>query len=263
MRDVLIHIDDGEHFADLYAVALKALDGMDARIRVLWVENPPTVPSFVRAQIGDGVEDVQRRMAQDMRDRVFAAFSANPGNAEWHEARGVPAQVATRLGRCCDLIMVPQPDWSGAGQDGESHIGEELLFSTGRPVLFIPRFTPVQSLGRRIVVAWNASAQSARAVHDALPMLKAAARVDVIGSDPAGDAELIAHLEHRGVRVSRSTQVQDGEDPGPAIMRFCQEQGADMVVMGAYGHSRLREFVLGGATRYVLKHQNLGVFMAH
>lgn len=263
MRDILVHIDDGDHFAELYATALKALQGFDARVRVLWVDNPPALPSFVRAQIGEGVETVQRKMALELRAKVQAAFNANTGGGEWFERRGTPAQVAAQLGRCCDLIVVPQPDWTGSGQDGEAHIGEELLFRTGRPVLFIPRRADVESVGRRIVIAWNDSAQSARAVHDAMPLLKKADSVDLIGGDPLADSEIIAHLERRGVTITRTTKVEDGEDSGPAIMRFCLEQGADMLVMGAYGHSRLREFVLGGATRFILKHQHLGVYMAH
>lgn len=263
MFDVLVHIDDPNRFSALYALARKAVTKLEPRLRVLWIDNPPVVPNFVRAQMGDGVEAVQRQLAQEVRDKVQAAFVAEGGDAQWIAEKGVPGEVAARYGRCADLIVVPQPDWSGAAQDGEAHVGEELLFSTGRPVLFLPREDVTRCGGERIVVAWNDSPQAARAIHDSMPFLVQAKKVMLVGIEGGNTDEIVAHLTHRGVNVTLCSGIAEDDNPGLEILALCDQHQADMLVMGAYGHSRLREFVLGGATRYILKHQNLAVLMAH
>lgn len=267
MRDILVHIDDCDLFAPLYATAMATLAPLDARVRVLWIDNPPALPAFIRAQMGEGFESWQRKMAAERRDAAHGAFLAAPQGAEWVEMHGEPARVAARLGRCCDLIVVAQPDWHGGAQAGEAHVGEDLLFASGRPVLFLPRPRPGvpagQGLGRRIVIAWNDSPQAARAVHDAVPFLTRAEHVALIGDIAGSDVEIVAHLRRLGVAVTAGTAPGSGADPATAILDFCDAQRADLVVMGAYGHSRLREYVLGGVTRQMLKRQGFGVLMAH
>lgn len=195
---------------------------------------------------------------------ILRRLGCRPG-PEWVELADDPAQLAARLGRCCDLIVVAQPDWSGGAQAGEAHVGEDLLFASGRPVLFLPRprpgVEPGLALGRRVVVAWNDSPQSARAVHDALPFLLRAEHVALIGDGIGAETGIVAHLRRRGVAATASPDA--GADPAAAILEFCDGQRADLVVMGAYGHSRLREYVLGGVTHQMLKRQGFGVLMAH
>jgi nucleotide-binding universal stress UspA family protein len=125
-------------------------------------------------------------------------------------------------------------------------------------------------VGERVLVAWNGTRESTRAVHDALPMLVRAHSVAVMEVNPKPDetpriagADMATHLARHGVRAEVSSIVADEIDVGDAILSRGADLGADLVVMGAYGHSRLREFAFGGVTRHVFKHMTVPVLMSH
>ena len=143
---------------------------------------------------------------------------------------------------------------------------EACLFTSGRPVLVAPRVATAR-LGRRIAVFWNGSAEAARAVGDAIALMERAEKVTVLDSgettnEAPSAADLIARLQARGVSASkRSVEPRDGM--GAALAAAAAEEGCDLVVMGAYSHSRLRQLILGGVTRHMLEAAQLPVFMSH
>jgi len=144
-----------------------------------------------------------------------------------------------------------------------------LVLETGRPVLLVPASDGVGAWGDRVTVAWNHSRESARAAFDALPLLKMASAVNVLainptrngGEDPAED--LVESLARHGVnaeaQVTTTTKQSDSEE----LMSELSRTGSDLLVMGCYGRSRLREMVLGGVTNYVLHHMTTPVLMSH
>jgi nucleotide-binding universal stress UspA family protein len=146
---------------------------------------------------------------------------------------------------------------------------EAGLFEAGRPVLVVPPGAP-QALGRRVLVGWSGTRESARAVSAALPLLAGAQQVDVVaftGSDESlagvkAPEAAAAWMALHGIEA-RARQRPADDGAGAALLQAAGEADADLMVMGAYGHSRLREFVLGGATRDVLTHCALPVLMAH
>jgi nucleotide-binding universal stress UspA family protein len=139
-------------------------------------------------------------------------------------------------------------------------------------VLVLPYIGPAASFGERAFVAWDASREAARAVNDALPLLRRAKQVGVLtvnprpwpfghGEEPGGDIGL--HLARHGVKVEVQRIEAPDIDPGNAILSHLADRSADLLVMGAYGHSRLREFVLGGVTRTILGEMTVPVLMSH
>jgi len=141
----------------------------------------------------------------------------------------------------------------------------------GGPVLIVPETWPDGTLGRRVLVGWNGSREARRAAADALPLLRRAERVTVLSvapDQPADEppeqpgAELAHWLARHGVPLEIATAPAAGVDPGAVLLARAAELGCDLLVMGAYGHSRLRERVLGGATRTVLGRARLPVLMA-
>ena len=182
----------------------------------------------------------------------------------------LPAILA-RIARNADLVVVgePRPEESGVN---ETALVEAAFMDTGRPALVVP-YVGVQALPpERIVVAWDGSREAARAVHDALPLLRQAKEVVILIVDagklgprfgPQPGAGILAHLGRHGVAV----RVKAVESGGAAIVGLilvqAAEEKADLLVMGAYGHSRLREMILGGATRELLSGSSLAVLMAH
>jgi nucleotide-binding universal stress UspA family protein len=153
-----------------------------------------------------------------------------------------------------------------------SDFAEELVLSAGRPVLLIPYAGHFPEVGRRVLVAWNAGREAARAVTDALPLLARASIVQVVAFDPRkggadhGDipgADIALLLARHGVKVSIAQQQSKEVDVGNQILSRAADMQSDLIVMGAYGHSRLRELVLGGVTRTLLDTMTVPVLMSH
>ena len=153
----------------------------------------------------------------------------------------------------------------------EYRIPERVALESGGPVVVVPHAGAFPTVGRRVLIAWHASAQSARAVRDALPLLRKAEGVTILTSIPAAGAgnedrpgaRIAAYLAHHGVAAKARELVVDDIAVGETILSQAADEGADLIVMGAYGHPRARELVLGGATRTLFKRMTVPTLMAH
>ncbi|TCT07898.1 universal stress protein [Aquabacter spiritensis] len=173
----------------------------------------------------------------------------------------------TEVIRACDLIVVEQPDPDGV-RPADMHL-ETLLVESGRPCLLVPYAGKPASRFRAIIVAWDGGVSAARALADAMPFLHRAARVEIVqvatGFLPEGariEARLVEHLGAHGVSATFRTLVRT--DPfGEVILSHAADTETDLLVMGAYGHSPLREALLGGATRDILSAMTVPVLLSH
>ncbi len=176
---------------------------------------------------------------------------------------GREADQVERFGRLSDVIVLPHPDT--AEGDGEATL-DAALFGSGRPVILAPAEAS-QDFGKRIAVAWDGSKEGACAVTAALPLLEAAEEVVVItareGGDEAEPSDLARYLNRHGVEAKTWAYTPGGESIAEGLLEQAEHARADMVVMGAYGHSRLRERILGGATQGVLERSKVAVLMMH
>jgi nucleotide-binding universal stress UspA family protein len=182
---------------------------------------------------------------------------------------GLAALVADRA-QYADLVVLPRPYGEGRGIEDEAVI-EAALFEGHAPVLVVPKKGLAEAIGRRIVVAWNGSVEALSAVHKAMPMLSAADLVDIViidppqhgpdRSDPGG--RLSQMIARHGARAEVSVLAKTMPAVSDVIRRHVADRSADMVVMGAYGHSRFREAILGGATRNMLEACEVPVLLAH
>lgn len=173
-------------------------------------------------------------------------------------------QLAARS-RPYDFLIVPV-----YGHSETVSIAEGLIFESGRPVLLLP---PEGMAGHRfndVVIAWDGSRVAARALAEAMDLLASAQSVsvatvtgdkDLVGTAPAED--VVRHLSRHGIAAQAVDIPLDDGNAGEALTAFCKKHGADLLVMGAFGHTRAREFLLGGATRSALKHPGLPILMAH
>lgn len=207
--------------------------------------------------------------------RLFERFVAQHGVtvAEPHPGAGATADFATVTGReedlvaqvarLADLPVVPHPE---AGEDvSSSDALHAVLFDSGRPVLIAPRAAPA-TIGTRICVAWNGSAESAAAVQAVIPWLQRAQAVRILHADeyqrrgPAA-RELVRYLALHDVSAETAQFRPQDRDVGRGLLAATRDFGADLLAMGAYSHSRLRQLILGGVTRHVLEHAALPVIM--
>ena len=180
-------------------------------------------------------------------------------------------ETAALHARHCDLSIMGGPD----PQQTSPHFGlnfKTLLMHSGRPVLVVPQGAKLSAPARRVVIAWKPTAEAARAVHEALPLLAASSQIDVLMIDPQvsegrhGEqpgADIAHHLARHGLAVTVVAQARESRSDGAAILRHVQEVGADLLVMGGYGHARWREVVLGGATRCILEGARCAVLFSH
>jgi nucleotide-binding universal stress UspA family protein len=192
--------------------------------------------------------------------------------AEWRTSAGYPSEDAALHGRYVDLVILGQTDPDNIEEALVSPSPEEVALAVGRPVLVVPYAGQFQECGRRVLVAWNASRAATRAINDAMPLLAGAEAVTVLSVDPTEDGrahgdvpgmDIAVHLARHGVKADVESTASGGIGVGNALLSRASDIGADLLVMGAYGHSRLREMILGGATREVLDHVSLPVLMAH
>ncbi len=270
----ILVLDDGGAGSDAaLRAAMMVARGFSGHIDVLHVRADPEtmVPVVGEAMTGAMVEQMMEAMtrsvaaraakAREVFDKVVAASGLSTA---WHEVTGREPDVLTSRGRVADLIVMNRPNGENEGPMAATL--DAALFDTGRPVLVVPAKAP-ESLGERIVVAWNGSAQSSRVVGAALPLLARAKEVTILTGDGADvkvpAAQLLPSLARHGIQARHEAFAVSHGHVGKALLEQLTQRRADLLVMGAYGHSRLREMILGGATREVLAHCRIPVLMAH
>lgn len=276
LKDIMVLVDSSAHSADRLDVAIKLATDHDAHLTGLFVRMVPHVPQFVMSQLGPEVQDVQRKYAQDAARAAHKIFEdkvrAAGIRAEWRAVEGDLVDTVCLHAKYTDMVVMGQRDTSDDAMDGEDGLVDHVVLEAGRPVLVVPYAGKFKTIGSKVVLAWNASREATRAVNDAMPLLQKAREVEVLAINPRGGraghgdvpgADISLHLARHGVKANAEHIFSDDVDPGAMLLSRAADAGADLIVMGAYGRSRLRELVLGGATRHLLRHMTVPVLMAH
>ena len=263
--------------AEQLEVAFALAHGMDAHVVGLYAVRPMMVPAYALVEAGPIADELHKIRRADIVRReeeartAFKAAAARGGLAktEWRIAKEEALAAACLSARYADLVIAGQPmpglDETGTAPD----VHRSLALATGRPVLLVPYAGRFAEVGRNILIAWNASRESARAVADGLPLLRKAESVRVVVFNPGPEhgeepgADIALHLARHGVKVSVDTRINKDVGIGELILSYAADTGADLIVMGAYGHSRIRELVFGGATRTLLESMTVPVLMSH
>lgn len=275
IQDILIHADSTDSFEARLRYTVELAKNTDAHLTALYVIPRYRIPAYAGVPMDPDILqqtiNFEREQAKSTRARLEAIAASEAYNVEWREVEGEPAQCLNSQGRYFDLAVLGQtnPAWN---DDYFGGLADELIISLGRPCLVVPYIGTPPKPAKRILVAWNGSHSAARAINDALPFLQAADLVEVLSINPQkshfdeGDlpaADICLHLARHGVNaVAKSRQANDISS-GDLILSHACDMSADLIVMGAYGHSRFRELVLGGVTRNLLKHMTVPVFMSH
>lgn len=269
-RTILIElVDDAQNEARIRC-GCQLAERFGAELVALHVSLPPMAPLGYgegTAYVGPEAFEAQREANRLVRERVEAAFrracerARLPARDLYDE--GEPGEIIAEAARAVELTIAAQAG-GGALEAPTRHPIDQVVLSAGGPVLMLPRASWAEPLGRRVVVAWNGSREAARALKDALPFLVAAEAVTVVAAGEAAGAALegAAALLRRHAVPAVTRQVEPGPLAGATLLDAAAEAGGDLLVMGAYGHSRLREIVLGGATREVLRGAGLPVLFS-
>ena len=272
IKDILVHVDDDKGNAQRLQLAAQLAEKHSAHLTGVYIIPNLIVPMYAEVQIPADILEAQEAEAQKRAEQAEAEFKSIANSvgcaSEWHCVRGYAERQLLMHARHTDLVMLGQAEESGL-MSVQSDLDDQIILGAGRPVLMIPYISVQSPLGKNILVAWNGSRESVRAVNDALPLLQSADRVDVVAINPGageGDiptADICLHLARHGVKAQASQSVAKDIEVGDVLLSRAADMGMDMIVMGAYGHSRLRETVLGGATRHLLAHMTVPVLLSH
>lgn len=219
------------------------------------------------------IESQARAKAALIEATFREALRRDGASGDWEfEAGPLIAAVSHRV-HAADLVVFGQADPDNPPPEAARTLLEDVLMTAGRPLLIIPYAGRFDTVGDTTLVGWTPTRECARAVHDALLLLPAAAKVTVLtvetGRSPGAEralptAEIANHLARHGLDVSAArTVVSDGLSPADALLDYASDIGADLLVVGGYGHSRTREVIMGGVTRDLLRHMTLPVLMSH
>ena len=276
-KSILTILTDPDEVAAVLNAAIPFAETQGAHLDVLCLGIDRTQTGYYFAGATTLMHEETILQAQTEANAIEAAARAELGRSalSW----GVDAMVAqsasvsglvARWARFADLVILPKPYGNGQYSDAPV-IVESAMFTGNAPVIVLANGAPLHGKPERVVVAWNESAEAMMAVRSALALLQSAREVDVCiiaperhspeVSDPG--AELSRLLSRHGVKVSVSILAQTLPRVSEMIARHVADTDADLLVMGAYGHSRFREAILGGATRNMLEHAKVPVFMAH
>jgi nucleotide-binding universal stress UspA family protein len=273
-KTILVYCNDARRIDAVVGPAAVLAERFQARLIGLSIVPPILVlPAGMPGSPDTVVVDTQCQAYRQESPRLKVAFetAARAHNlaSEWREAEAGSdsvANVAMRHVRSADLIVASQtdPDWLGTAH---LDIADRLAVESGRPVLIVPRTGPRRDLGQNVLVAWNGRREAARAVFDAIPLLQQAKSVRIVLVNPHSDTDsaqdIRVALELQGVKCEPAQTVDPRGGVGQTILACAEDYGCDLLVMGCYGHSRLREFILGGASRHVLSHATMPVLMSH
>lgn len=274
LKDILVYADGNSTAATRFDVAAALAKSYEAHLAALHVRALPYVMTdlggTVPAMVIEWQEEWSDTQEAAAKKAVEAAALRSGVPIEWRLARGDAESGSLLHARYFDLVVVSQRAEEAAEASQADGLPEAIVMGSGRPALVVPRHGKFPVVGEQVMVAWNGTREAARAIHDALPLLKRAKAVTVMvvnpktGSTPRiAGADIATHLARHGVRVEVSSTVANDIDVGDAILSRLADLGADLLVMGAYGHSRLREFAFGGATLHILRHMTVPVLMSH
>lgn len=282
---ILVLLDDSSHARNTLGLAAGTAARFDARLTAHYTASPyantyltpeisAAIVEIARDQFAAGSERTRQLVEEVARESGLAIDLIDP--------HGVPPVDVIQRCRYSDLVVLGQRD-PGENPKPRSNMSTRLLLMAGRPLLFMPYAGEFTECGKRILVAWSDTRESARALHDALPWMKRAESVEIAAFRPAStdvDASLDSVLELLDAHGITATASQHAS-PSPSIterliapasvdasvaemlLSLAADQRADLLVMGGYGHSRAVEFVLGGVTRTVLQSMTVPVLMSH
>jgi nucleotide-binding universal stress UspA family protein len=274
IKDIVVNLGLGEH-DPAGDFAISVAETFEAHVLGVAFVYDPIVPGVVMGGISPQFIESQRADNEKAARGAVARFEqAAKRIGVSYETVSVSASIsgaADRLGRLArrfDLAIVGQPERPKSAPD--EVVDEGVLFESGRPVIFVPYIQKAALKLDRVLVCWDGSRAATRAIADSLPFLHKAKKIEIVmvagkpgKSDEIAGADLGQHLARHGLKVEVKRITSPDIDVSSTVLSHAADSNADMIVMGGYGHSRLREFILGGVTRGILEQMTVPALMSH
>jgi nucleotide-binding universal stress UspA family protein len=276
-RSIFVHVDDTGPCAERLAIAARLARAYPAQLLGAYLPPATELTPFASAVLPGAV--VARRLsdtadAQREAEARFRAAAKEAGvtSVTWHAPAGDPIESAVLHARYADLAVIGQPPRDEPTKAFSTELANAVVMSCGRPVLFVPYVGTYRTVGERVMIAWKDSRESARAVADALPLLKDAKKVYAVAitadredslGDLLADAQVAAFLRRHDVDATVRRIAAPDIDAGEMLLSQAVDFNVDTIVMGAYSRPRISEFVWGGVTRLMLSSMTVPILMSH
>jgi nucleotide-binding universal stress UspA family protein len=273
-KTMLVHVDTGRSAAARLKLSADLAARSAAHITGLYVRRPFQAPAFSDA--GPAMDSLYRtyenaaKADEALATAAFRDFIGGTSlSSEWRVTDGLAEEIVAAHARYADLLIVGQSEPDDATTT-PSDLAETVVIASERPVLIVPHIGVTKPPGKTVLLCWNGTREAARAATGALPILKQADKVIILLIDPRNDGDplgpggrVATWLARHGVKAVVKRDTAGDSDVGGVILSRAADQDADLVVMGLYGHSRMREWVLGGASRTLLASMTVPLLVAH
>lgn len=277
-KDLLVHLDDSKECEFRVNAALALAKRQDAGVSGVALALESTISTYIGIDIPSSLSDAQKELVQKAAENAVAKFEAMAKEEGVNynskivscSATKAPAVLAFHA-RHADMTFLGQPIPEKPGTHFQESLVEGVLLASGRPVYIVPYIGRPDTKIRTAVIAWDGGKKAVRAVNDAIPLLQGRGEAIILVINPEerrdahGDnpgADIAAHLERHGVKARVVIHPHAEISKGTVLLNFLSDNGADLLVMGAFGHSRLREKAFGGATDTILHQMTAPVLMS-
>lgn len=281
LKDMLVHIDASPRSATRLNLACDLAIRYAAYLTAVYVIDIPPVPLFYGNPAGfvdvAAIQEMTaqwleraRKEAEMIEQRFWERLARADLRGGWRQLEGPVAQTVAAQARHADLAIVGQQQ-PGEIAVSDGSVPETVMMSSGRPVLVVPYGGDFTAVGQRVLVGWKPTREAARAINDALPLLATAQSVKVVAVNPVDEhdrsdlapVEAGLHLARHNVKADATYSIVQGVDEGDVLLNAAADMGADLIVVGGYGHSRTREVIFGGVTRTLLASMTVPVMFSH
>ncbi|MGA8262493.1 MAG: universal stress protein [Arenicellales bacterium] len=271
-KDILVAVEPSQLSPNVTQCAAEMAGELGAHLTALYLGSDPLF-GFAESQLPADLLETHRGnlalLERRERDRFEKACRLSGVIAEWRSTGQGHLSALVLSARYADLVVLSARTSKESGLIAH-HYRDGVVLAAGRPALMLPESCTWAHGFGRIMVAWESSREASRAVHDAMPLLQMAREVTVMEITD-GDVELerepgadiAGHLARHGVSVQATYQTRNENDVGAEVLSASVDCGADLIVAGAYGHSRLREYALGGVTRHLMAHSKIPLLLSH
>lgn len=277
LQSILLHVDASPCCVERLQLAQRLAEPYRASVTAMYAETPASVQYPYTFNVGPEVFAVMQNYEAERRQKAKAAFERSPLStqavSQWLEAHGDPIQAFVHQSWTADLMVLGQHEVDGDHRpDLPANWVESVLVHSGKPALVVPYVGVERLPGQTVLVAWKDSRESARALAASMPFLQRAKQVHVATwqndsdqdpREPASSVQLERYLARHGVSAQFHRHGRNTPRVGELVLSLAAETDSDLIVMGAYGHSRAREWVLGGVTRTLLDSMTVPLLMCH
>lgn len=277
IKDLLVAFNDDEGARSALAFGLQMAAKYGAALAGIYAYQPQSYGGGVKQWIPDDVLATMSKVESDSAKEIEKAFhaqvkaSGHKGETRFHIETGQPDLMLARAARYHDLMLIGE--FVGALKRQRKAIQpEQVLERAGKPIIVVPAGYKIRPFKEQAVVAWDASRSAARALSDAMQILETKKKLDILTVQPDGEEErhgdmperdIIAHLKRHGVDASHVMLEAGAHGIAQAILAHCAKTDPDVLVMGAFGRSKIGAVLFGGVTLHILENMNVPLLMSH